>query len=360
MPATPITLTPTASDFIRDDGLRRREQEKELRSAHHGFAPYFGREGVLEQPELAWALEGIIQDYSVNMLFGESETYKTFFALDWAFTLSDPELKNWHGHAKDRDFRPLYVFSEGRAGLRKRQRAWELNKEREVRGAADGVVWLFDTVDMMQYETKDRYGQTVITTSEPDWARLMKMYDDSGCNMLVLDTLSSTMRGDTNSNADAQRYMDTLTEFTARGPVLVTHHTQKADKNEYRGASVFQNSSDVMLRTKQQGKTTKIELDHYKFKEGAKVVIGTFDKKINTEVDSMSLELVAAGDEELTERQEEILEALREMKSASSQDLADAGLGKYRSVDGVLNRLRDGQHVTKNGNEWSATLEVIE
>lgn len=65
-------------------------------------------------PEPEWLVEGVVQKRSSALMFGKSNTFKSFLAID--IGLSVATGKSWHGHAVSKG-RVLFVATEGANGV---------------------------------------------------------------------------------------------------------------------------------------------------------------------------------------------------------------------------------------------------
>ncbi len=374
MPATPIKYTPKKGALTRakfrtpeEDSKYAAAYQADLKERYSDIAPAIGRDAVLANPTVDWALENVIQDKALNLLFGEPETYKTFFALDWAFTLNSHEDVDWLGHKRSKRFKPMYLFTEGKAGLKARMYAWESHRD-QLTESSDGIVWVWNRTNLMQPPPPrfPKAGETFDLATDSQ-VKLMQAYDDLGCDMLIIDTFRNTLHGDENSNADVGRYMNTLDEYVDKGPVLLIHHTKKGDKKEYSGATALRGQPDVMLSAwKDKPTSDVVTLEHYKNKDGEKEVVEVVRRKV-IEVDDnrSSIVVVGAGGihKALTKMEKLVLKHVRKHGPITSKDIAKLQERKAQSIDGDLRTLSDRGRIIKDEGRpalWSLAPEPEE
>ena len=76
------------------------------------------------------AVKGLIPEQSIGFIFGASQTFKSFIALDYA--LHRAYGMRWMGR-KTRQAVPVYLAAEGGAGIMRRIEAWHLARNRDWR-----------------------------------------------------------------------------------------------------------------------------------------------------------------------------------------------------------------------------------
>ncbi len=378
MPATPIKYTPQKGAVARakarspeESRLFSKEYQDSLKARSKLVTPLLGRESLMSVESTNWALHGVIQDKALNLLFGEPETYKTFFALDWAFTLNAEQDTSWLGHKRTKRYKPLYLFTEGKAGLKKRMLAWENHRD-QITEDESGIVWVFDRVDLMQLapprnmnSQQQEIGVNLATDAQ---VKLRQIYEDFGCDMLIIDTLRNTIGGDENSNSDVGRYMNTLDEYVNDGPVLLIHHTRKGDKKTYSGATALRGQPDVMLCSwKDKEESLVATLEHSKFKDGEKSVIEVVRPKVvvtgrwdNEDITSVVLINPSPAEVKITLMEAKVLKIVGEDGPIASKDIATRQQRAAQSVDGDLRNLAEKGRIIKDEGRpalWSMAPE---
>lgn len=182
---------------------------------------------TLERPR--WLIEGVMQPESSAMLVGESGTYKSFIAIDWALSIA--YQRPWFGHEAVEQGPVIYIAGEGQAGLSKRVHAWHKHHgvEREA-----GRFLMPRHRPQFPSGTEDLMEACEAFEVEPA--------------MVVLDTVNRTIEAEENSADDWRRFMaDCADVLHNRWPdvvVLVVHHLGKDRAKGDRGTSARYASMD--------------------------------------------------------------------------------------------------------------------
>jgi hypothetical protein len=94
----------------------------------------FVRAGTItrEPKPIVWLIDGYLEGGVVADLFGASYVGKSLIALDWSACVATGS--DWNGR-KVQKGPVVYIAGEGEAGLRRRLRAWEIERGRELGGA---------------------------------------------------------------------------------------------------------------------------------------------------------------------------------------------------------------------------------
>jgi hypothetical protein len=188
---------------------------------------------VESEPEPEWQLDRILPAGVFAVLYGASETGKSFVALDWS--LSSATGRPWRGRSV-KSGPVVYVAAEGWSGIKRRVRAWK--QAREFVGRA-GVQFLCGNLQLMERAEVEKFLATIR-------AKL----GDQAPVLIVVDTLNQNMPGgDENSPKDMGLAIDGA-QFLRRetgATVLLVHHPRKDDEVE-RGHSSLRNAADTMLR----------------------------------------------------------------------------------------------------------------
>jgi hypothetical protein len=162
----------------------------------------------------------------LNMVYGQSDTYKSFVSLGWACQLAAAGL-----HV-------VYIAAEGGAGIRARAEAW---KRHHDIAALPCLHVMPSNVNL--HERKEVEG----------WAEAIGRIPPTGAEvvLVVVDTLQRNfVGGDENSALDNGLFVDGCERVRVRlgCAVLVIHHTTK-DGNKERGGESLRNSCEAVYRT---------------------------------------------------------------------------------------------------------------
>ena len=182
-------------------------------------------------------VDGLLDRGALSVLYGDSNTGKSFVALDMAFHVSTG--RPWNGRAT-RKGAVVYVVAEGGRGVHKRTAALCRHH------GAEGDDPLFDLIVQ----------PLNLLTPGADLKPLIEAVRASAADfgtpveMIVIDTLSRVLAGgDENSSVDMGalvKNLDRLRESTG-AHVAVVHHTGKDKARGARGHSLLRAATDTEL-----------------------------------------------------------------------------------------------------------------
>lgn len=225
-----VTATP---DAFRIAAAKMGDDHEE----HPGSRSRFYPEDETEQEEgkePTWLITNLVPDQSSVMIYGPTQSYKSFLALDLALSTA-ANIATFAG-APIRSGPVFYAALEGRTDLKKkRRRAWKL--ARQVDAAPNfytmpaPMLILPEEVEAFVQAIKDRLA-------------------GRQCAGIYLDTLAKIMAGMNENDArDAGqfiRFVDHLKE-TFSCPVFAIHHTGR-DESHDRGSSSFRAGFDTVIK----------------------------------------------------------------------------------------------------------------
>lgn len=210
--------------------------------------------------ETPWQVEGIIPEKALGLLFGASETYKSFIALDLALHITLG--LDYHGRAVQRG-PVVYVAAEGYFGMKKRLAAWK--KYRGVEGKL-GIYFLRHSLEV-------RRGSADLSGLR----EAIREKVGGPVAAIFLDTLSRNFVGNENA-ADAMvdylRGCDELREATGAS-LLSVHHTGHLEADRGRGHSSLRAALDVEMKVTRDG--DRVTLSCTKQKDAAHFPALAFD-----------------------------------------------------------------------------------
>lgn len=174
-----------------------------------------------------WLLDGIIEQGSLNLLFGEPGSGKSLFSLDWAFCMASGI--DWHG-VRTKQTSVIVIAGEGFSGIGRRLKALEIKYGQNApkslfisKRPADflddkNVKWLADSI-----------AETCISPG-----------------FVIIDTMHRNMTGDENSSQDIGKFISNIDVFLKPmgAAVLVVHHSGHGQKDRSRGSSSIKAAMD--------------------------------------------------------------------------------------------------------------------
>lgn len=187
----------------------------------------------IEPKPANWLIKGYLTKESLADLFGETESCKSFAALDIGAAIATGT--DWHGCAVHNGGPVFVIVGEGFSGFSKRIRAWEI-----ARGISLAAAPLFISDRAARVLDKDG--------TEEIWAAvdaLTEQHDDPV--LVIIDTLNRNFgTGDENSTSDMTRFVAAMDELKNkyRCCVLIIHHSGLSDKERGRGASSLRAALD--------------------------------------------------------------------------------------------------------------------
>jgi hypothetical protein len=180
-----------------------------------------------ESIQIEWLIENIIEQGSLNLLFGEPGAGKSLFALEWAFCIAAGIL--WNGY-RTLQTDVVIVAGEGFAGLARRLKALEAKYKIKApdrlyvtKRPADfldpvNIKWLADTIQA--------------TCPNP--------------GLVIIDTLHRNMNGDENSSQDIAKFINNIDLYLKPlgAAALIVHHSGHGSKERSRGSSSIRAAMD--------------------------------------------------------------------------------------------------------------------
>lgn len=197
------------------------------------FTPLMDAASSALQSSTAPLIKGLLDQGAMTVLYGESNTGKTFLAMDIAFHISAG--LSW-GNMRTTQFPVLYIAAEGGLGARKRAAALAARYSSEAATAA--FHYLLHPINLLR--------------ADADLGRLIESVRAAGIRfgLIVVDTLSRAMAGgDENSSTDMGamvKHLDALRAATS-AHIMVVHHSGKDRAKGARGHSLLRAATDTEI-----------------------------------------------------------------------------------------------------------------
>jgi RecA-family ATPase len=226
---------------------KKREQDKK---------PHFERVITADIKPVAWIVKKLIERGTVVLVFGDSGTGKSFFAISLAASIAAGT--DFFGYPIKRPGAILYIAGEGVSGLSRRFYAWELAYHVSLGEAPvyryTGAANLIGRPE----ELSAAIGAHIEEHGEP--------------RLVILDTWARTMGGDDSSPQDAAEALAAVDRIRTQYPgltILIVHHSGHAAKDRARGWSGLFAAMDSVYRLEKSD--TQIVVTNTKQKEDAPV-----------------------------------------------------------------------------------------
>ena len=206
-------------------------------------------------PNEVWTIRGYLEPDTLCVLYGDSETFKSFLAVDLCGHIATG--KPWRGHKVNQGI-ALYVAGEGGNGLRKRIKAWFERHNEPIRNVAISTVplSLCDPANTAALVADIR----ALLNSKPK------------PSLIVLDTLNTHFGGDENSTAEMTKFLAGIRDLriATGATILVIHHCGHAAKDRSRGSISLRNGIDWEYRMERKPETLTTTLICTKSKDADK------------------------------------------------------------------------------------------
>lgn len=184
-------------------------------------------------PEPEWLIEGVIQKRTAALLFGKSNTFKSFLAIDAGLSVATG--RDWHGR-EVKQGKVLFVATEGANGVgRLRIPGWygHYDVPEDERGAA----WLYPKEICLDLKTDvDALIKTCLAIG--------------GFSLIVFDIFGGTMAGSEVEDTTARAWVHAIQRvMRATGAATLTvAHTGWQDETRARMHTHFWGSFDSRMR----------------------------------------------------------------------------------------------------------------
>ncbi len=182
-----------------------------------------------EVTPIRWLLKGIMEENSINQIFGPSGHGKSFVVIDMAIHLLNG--MDWNGHKAKLKPTVLYIAGEGQGGVNLRVKA--AIKDTEL--SADGFYVSNTSIDMLDEEKLELLVDLIDEIDGPVWC--------------IIDTLNRNFTGDENSSKDMARLYSNIDKLREVGATFtIVHHTGHSAQDRSRGSSSLKGAMDGELK----------------------------------------------------------------------------------------------------------------
>jgi len=225
---------------------------------------------IQDWPDPEWLIQDILPDQAFVQVYGMWRSGKTFLVLDWALTVASGQ--DWGGIHKVKAGPVLYIFGEGRAGIKQRVNAWLDHHGYPRRG--NGIPFL----------AVDHPPQLSKVADISQFCEDVVMQMDHAPRLIIFDTMSrATVGVDENMSKEMGIVVASADHLrkTFGATILAVHHTGKDGKTS-RGSSVVPAGLDAEIKTERKDGSRIVKVTCGKMKDGDE-----FDPFAITLVDSV-------------------------------------------------------------------------
>lgn len=226
---------------------------------------------MIAMPDPEWLVEGLIQEQTSALLFGKSNSFKSFLAIDIACsiaTANDAEGRHWHGFDIPTDGPVLYVATEGSRGVAKqRVPGWyeAHNIPEDERDQLDlyPEEIALDDDNAVNDLLRSCAIQSFNSGRDNEWTNHSHVY-----KLVVIDIFGASMMGPETSDETARAWVRNINRIMRemKCAVLTVAHTGWADQTRARMHTHFWGSFDTRLIAEgdKDSLTTVLKVDRHK------------------------------------------------------------------------------------------------
>jgi hypothetical protein len=193
---------------------------------------HFEKIGNAAVMAVTWLITGVIELGAFFMVFGDSGTLKTFFAIAIAACIATG--RDFYGHSV-RQGAVFYIAAEGKAGLVRRFTTWAQFYGVDISNAplyhiVNGTVDLLNAAELLHEALESAIAGEIAMPL-----------------LVVIDTWSRALTGDDSDTKSASIGLAELDKIRAKFPglaIIIIHHTGHKEKTRARGASLIHAAVD--------------------------------------------------------------------------------------------------------------------
>jgi hypothetical protein len=204
---------------------------------------------MMQMPTPAWLIEGILPERALTLMFGASNSFKSFLAVDMACHIATG--LDWHGQTAKRGL-VVYIAAEGAYSLaRQRIAGWA-----HYHGVIPDDLYLIPQGLTLDNQKTLQHLQAAIDALPVDPV------------LLVSDVLAGTIEGSNSEIEVIQRRLIGTRQLIERYQLaeLMITHSGWSQKARARGSTHLWGSADTRLRVvrKEQAYATTLKLERHK------------------------------------------------------------------------------------------------
>lgn len=280
----PVECSEHNAQFFRHAEVEWEDGEKGLIGADYLFAlisdpedldpPPFGfltYEQMTNLPDPAWLVEGVVQEQTAALLFGKSNSFKSFLAIDLLCSVATGTP--WHGNEVKGPAPCLYVATEGARGVGK-QRIPGWMQAHGIPPELRNNVFMYP--QEIALDDDNAVSDLLKTAGHQRALRLLSQGERVGnpddpagaFAFVVIDIFGSSMMGPETSDETAREWVRNINRIMREMgcAVLTVAHTGWADETRARMHTHFWGSFDSRMKADgdKDSLTTVLKIDRHK------------------------------------------------------------------------------------------------
>jgi AAA domain len=258
-------------EFLNRGSREHRERRDKAKYNGQGGPepfPYLTYDRMSEMTPTPWLIRGVLPARALTVIYGESNSYKSFIATDLACSVATGRA--WHGVEVGIAGNVLFVVSEGAAGLgRKRIPAWMAHK----------VIPYAERFRVFLYP-----GELQISNPEVVDAFIAsaRRQIEGPLPLIVVDLMLATMGGSENKDEVVAAWVRGATRLQAAlsTSILTVTHSPYGEASRMRGHSHLSGSFDTRLAVEgnREDKTCRLLVERHKDHDS----LGKWDFRMET------------------------------------------------------------------------------
>jgi putative DNA primase/helicase len=203
-----------------------------------------GQRELLEQPRMAWLVQGVLPKAGIAAIYGDTKSGKSFLAID--LLLAVAEGREWFGYRTEA-VPATYLALEAQAGVSQRVLASSVRRG--------------EPSERFKVITQDF---SLVNPEDLDELAACLVQSERRGGVLIIDTLARAAAGlDENAPKDMGQIIQGASKLQSLmgGLVVLVHHTGKDGSKGPRGHSSFMAALDAAIRVERKAsrRTWKVE-----------------------------------------------------------------------------------------------------
>ena len=285
-------------DLLPGDSIKSLSQMRGRPIAPKPPLKFLTYEDMIALPDPRWLVEGLIMEKTSALMFGKSNSFKSFLAIDIACHVAmgrgpglegetrDNEKVDWHGQKLGAGWACLYVATEGALGVAKQRIPGWYEHHGVPPQHRSGVVLYPQEIALDDDKAVD-----ALLRSAAIYSAVLNDDDSfndpyAAFNLVVIDIFGASMMGPETSDETARAWVRNINRIMRKMgcAVLTVAHTGWADDTRARMHTHFWGSFDTRLKAEGDKKnmTTVLSVDRHKDADssgewGFKMELVTFD-----------------------------------------------------------------------------------